>query len=158
MQKAREAVAYLCTSCLPVDLKAYVNQCKTVNVLIYQSKVEYWWNSSSLLINPVTVWKQHLNGSRWYFASHWPWSVCNVTESQLIQLIIAFCLLESLNDLALMSRIMTGLSHSLVSECSLFLLVVPAHPLCHWTVAFPRALLWICYYSCFCWAIGDIKL
>ena len=37
MQKAREAVAYLCTSCLPVDLKAYVNQCKTVNVLIYQS-------------------------------------------------------------------------------------------------------------------------
>ena len=75
--------------------------------------------------------------------------MCNVTESQLIQLIIAFCLLESLNDLALMSRIMTGLSHSLVSECSLFLLVVPAHPLCHWTVAFPRALLWICYYTCF---------
>ena len=64
MQKAREAVAYLCTSCLLVDLKAYVNQCKTVNVLIYQSKVEYWWNSSSLLVNPVTVWKKHLNGSR----------------------------------------------------------------------------------------------
>ena len=145
----RQWQIYLCTSCLPVDLKAYVNQCKTVNVLIYQSKVEYWWNSSSLLINPVTVWKQHLNGSRWYFASHWPWSVCNVTESQLIQLIIAFCLLESPNDLALMSRIVTGLSHSLVSEYSLFLLVVPAHPLCHWTVAFPRALLWICYYTCF---------
>ena len=48
-----------------------------------------------------------------------------------------------------MSRIVTGLSHSLVSECSLLLLVVPAHPLCHWTVAFPRALLWICYYTCF---------
>ena len=64
-------------------------------------------------------------------------------------MIIAFCLLESPNDLALMSRIVTGLSHSLVSECSLFLLVVPAHPLCHWTVAFPRALLWICYYTCF---------
>lgn len=63
MQKAREAVAYLCTSCLPVhvDLKAYVNQCKTVNGLIYQLKVEYWWNSFSLLINLVTVLKQHLN-------------------------------------------------------------------------------------------------
>ena len=48
-----------------------------------------------------------------------------------------------------MSRIVTGLSHSLVSECSLFLLVVPAHPLCHWTVVFPKALLWICYYTCF---------
>ena len=120
-----------------------------MNGLIYQSKVEYWWNSSSLLINPVTVLKQHLKGSRWYFASHWQWSVCNVTESQLIQLIITFCLLESPNDLASMARLVTGLSHSLVSECSLFLLVVPAHPLCHWTVAFPRALLWICYYTCF---------
>lgn len=76
--------------------------------------------------------------------------MCNVTESQLIQLIIAFCLLESPNDLASMARLVTGLSHSLVSECSLFLLVVPAaHPFCHWTVAFPRALLWICYYTCF---------
>lgn len=50
----------------------------------------------------------------------------------------------------MMARLVTGLSHSLVSECSLFLLVVPAaHPFCHWTVAFPRALLWICYYTCF---------
>ena len=39
MQKAREAVAYLCTS-ISFDHKAYVNQYITVNVLIYQSKVE----------------------------------------------------------------------------------------------------------------------